>query len=149
MPENCVYYVSLKSRHITSQTLFQSPTVLSGLERFHCRWFLLYSYMSCVCVCMCVVYMCVCCVGDGTYCLVRWGGHRLALLIGSQRVHYMGLYQVHVQHVYAIYMYMYVHCTCILCTCSRNLHYKECGTYNVHVHVQVYTCISVYTYMYM
>jgi hypothetical protein len=32
--------------------------------------------------------------GDGTYCLVKWGRDRLALLIGSQRVHYMGLYQV-------------------------------------------------------
>ena len=31
---------------------------------------------------------------DGTYCLVKWGAQRLALLIGSQRVHYMGLYQV-------------------------------------------------------
>jgi hypothetical protein len=31
---------------------------------------------------------------DGTYCLVKWGAHRLALLIGSQRVHYMGLYQI-------------------------------------------------------
>ena len=35
------------------------------------------------------------CVVDGTYCLVKWGAERLALLIGSRRVHYMGLYQVH------------------------------------------------------
>ena len=46
---------------------------------------------------MCNTYIQSCslsCVVDGTYCLVKWGQERLALLIGSQRVHYMGLYQV-------------------------------------------------------
>ena len=56
------------------------------------------------------------CVGDGTYCLVKWGGEKLALLIGSQKVHYMGLYQVHnisrsFTHVHVLYMEIYVHST--------------------------------------
>ena len=69
----------------------------------------------------------VCCTGDGTYCLVKWGGERLALLIGSQRVHYMGLYQVY------MYMYMYM-CTCV-CVCAC-------------VCACVRACVRVCVYMY-
>ena len=51
------------------------------------------------------------CVGDGTYCLVKWGGEKLALLIGSQKVHYMGLYQVH--NTSRSFTHVQVQCTCI------------------------------------